>query len=228
MSCVWTFALRSIVSRARRELASSRRPARSRWTQPTIAFRGVRSSCESVARNSSFIRLAASACARACSATASSRARSASATFRSVMSRLVTTKPANSPLDRWRGAPAMSIQRYSPSCRRTRASSSKGRRDWKPTRCASSVRTRSSGWITSTHPCPVSSCRWRPVNSAVRWFRKLTSPSTPDIEISTGAWSATARKRLSLSSAAARRCSARSSCVATRASSSGPENGLIR
>ena len=44
-------------------------PRRSRWTQPTIALSGVRSSCDSVARNSSFRRLA-------CCSRSSSSARS--------------------------------------------------------------------------------------------------------------------------------------------------------
>ena len=45
--------------------ASSLRPVRSTCDQPRIALSGVRSSCESVARNSSFISLRRSAAARA-------------------------------------------------------------------------------------------------------------------------------------------------------------------
>ena len=47
----------------RRSAAASRRP--SRWVQPRMALSGVRSSCDSVARNSSFMRLARSASTRA-------------------------------------------------------------------------------------------------------------------------------------------------------------------
>ena len=54
---------------------------------PSIAFRGLRSSCDSVARNSSFCRLLRSASARAARSLASSSRALASACKRSVMSR---------------------------------------------------------------------------------------------------------------------------------------------
>jgi len=62
MSWVWTRALRSMVSMARAAVAESSWPDRSMCVQPTIALKGVRSSWESVARNSSLARLAARAC----------------------------------------------------------------------------------------------------------------------------------------------------------------------
>ena len=80
MSWFCTFALRSMVSMARATVASSRPPVRSMCAQPTIALSGVRSSWESMARNSSFIRLASRA-------SSSRRVRSASAARRSEMSR---------------------------------------------------------------------------------------------------------------------------------------------
>ena len=58
-----------------------------------MALSGVRSSWESVARNSSFMRLAASASALAASAAASSRSRSSSARLRSVMSLAIFEAP---------------------------------------------------------------------------------------------------------------------------------------
>jgi len=58
------FALRLIVSMARSAISVSRPPSSIR-DQPSIAVSGVRSSCETVARNSSFRRLDSSATARA-------------------------------------------------------------------------------------------------------------------------------------------------------------------
>ena len=57
-SLAWACALRSMRSMACRRSSSGRWPVRSRCTQPTMALSGVRSSCERVARNSSFSRLA--------------------------------------------------------------------------------------------------------------------------------------------------------------------------
>ncbi len=51
-------ALRSMVSRAFRAVSRSNSVLRSIEAQPSIAVSGVRSSCETVARNSSFKRFA--------------------------------------------------------------------------------------------------------------------------------------------------------------------------
>ena len=91
----------------------------------------MRSSWESVARNSSFARLAASASVRAFSAAMNSRSRSASARLRSVMSRRKALKV-------W----------YSPSCTATRASST-GTSD--PSRRTAIISTRR----LSRRPSPV-------------------------------------------------------------------------
>ena len=72
MSWLWARALRSITSRARAAVSSSSWAVRSVTAQPSTALSGVRSSCDSMARKSSFIRLADSASSRACC----SRARS--------------------------------------------------------------------------------------------------------------------------------------------------------
>ena len=57
MSCVWTRALRSMISRPLPTSSGfTMAPRRSTWAQPRMAFSGVRNSCESVARNSSFVR----------------------------------------------------------------------------------------------------------------------------------------------------------------------------
>ena len=62
-----------MTSSARAAVASSSRAVRSVTAQPSTALSGVRSSWDSVARNSSFIRLAASASSRACCSRARSR-----------------------------------------------------------------------------------------------------------------------------------------------------------
>ena len=64
---------------------------------PRMAFSGVRSSWDAVARNSSFARLASSACARAACSLASKRARSSSARTRSLMSRAIFDAPITTP-----------------------------------------------------------------------------------------------------------------------------------
>ena len=58
MSWFWMFAFRSIVSTARRVVSGSSFPERSMCAHPTIAWSGVRSSCDRVARNSSLRRFA--------------------------------------------------------------------------------------------------------------------------------------------------------------------------
>ncbi len=73
---IWArvLVLRSIVSRALAEDDTSSVPVRISCAHPRIELSGVRSSCETVARNSSFSRLAASASARAFSSRISSLA----------------------------------------------------------------------------------------------------------------------------------------------------------
>ena len=63
--CTCAVALRWIVSSARITCLGCTFPSRSIVVQPRIALRGVRSSCDRVARNSSFRRLAVSASSRA-------------------------------------------------------------------------------------------------------------------------------------------------------------------
>ena len=65
MSRACATALRSITSRPRASASGAAVPLRSMRAQPKTALSGVRSSCDSVARNSSFSRFAASAWARA-------------------------------------------------------------------------------------------------------------------------------------------------------------------
>ena len=78
-SCAWVWALRSMTSTPRAHGAPRRRcPPRRMCAQPRIALSGVRSSCETVARNSSFMRLALSASARATCSRASDCFRSSS------------------------------------------------------------------------------------------------------------------------------------------------------
>ena len=79
MSCSWICEFRSMMSIARRVVGSSRCPAASSRAQPRMAFSGVRSSCDRVARNSSFARFAAWASSRASCSRSSSCCRSLSA-----------------------------------------------------------------------------------------------------------------------------------------------------
>ena len=58
MICVWARALRSTACPSFAESSGSRRPEDRICDQPRMALRGVRSSWDKVAKNSSFIRLA--------------------------------------------------------------------------------------------------------------------------------------------------------------------------
>ena len=92
ISCACERALRAIVSKARRVLDWSNFLVSNSCDHPNIELSGVRSSWETIAKNSSFIRLAASASARAaCSRIICSRTTSAS--LRSVISSIVPTWP---------------------------------------------------------------------------------------------------------------------------------------
>ncbi len=62
INCAWARALRSIVSSALLDWSSLSWPLRNILDQPSIAFSGVLSSWEIVARNSSFSLLDSSAC----------------------------------------------------------------------------------------------------------------------------------------------------------------------
>ena len=82
------------VERARRSIA----------TQPKIALSGVRSSCETVATNSSLARLSDSAVRRAACSRSSAAARCRSASRSAVVSRKTTTIPRSVPSAVWIGA----------------------------------------------------------------------------------------------------------------------------
>ena len=73
MSCSCAWALRTMVSTAACRRAAASAGSRSMCAQPRIALSGVRSSCDSVARNSSLTRPASSATVRATCASAASR-----------------------------------------------------------------------------------------------------------------------------------------------------------
>ena len=90
MRCAWSLELRSITSSARAALASSSMPQRSILAQPSIAVSGVRSSWETIARNRSFARFAASSSRRD-----SSRARTTCSYAR--ISRRMPIAPATRP-----------------------------------------------------------------------------------------------------------------------------------
>ena len=86
MSRVCALTLRSMAAIPRSRVASSRPPARRTCTHPTMALSGPRSSCESVAMNSSLMRSACSARCRACCSRPSSASRSLSVFRASVLS----------------------------------------------------------------------------------------------------------------------------------------------
>ena len=88
------------------------------WLQPSIALSGVLSSCDNVARNSSFnCATRSSSCLADCSRS-SNISRSRSMVLRSVISTQEAAKPANSPPLICRGDAVSNSQRYSPSARR--------------------------------------------------------------------------------------------------------------
>ena len=97
ISCICKLALRSIVSIAIAALSSSSMPACNIPAHPRIAVMGVRNSWETIARNSSFERLAASASERAACSRTSNCSRSASACLRPVMSCIILAKPRRLP-----------------------------------------------------------------------------------------------------------------------------------
>ena len=79
ISCVWARALRSMASRPFARSLASFELERRIFDHPRMALRGVRSSCESVARNSSLMSLARSAVLRAARSLSSSAFRSSAA-----------------------------------------------------------------------------------------------------------------------------------------------------
>ena len=87
MSCACALVLREMMSNPRSSIAESSRPRIISCVHPRIALSGVLSSCETMATNSSLIRLARSASARALRSASSSRSRSAAASCRSTSER---------------------------------------------------------------------------------------------------------------------------------------------
>src|SRR5262245_26209371 len=118
ISAAWILPLRSTVSRARAARPGDSRPWRRTLIQPSIAASGVRSSCDTTERNSSFARFAASASARAACALPSRRSRYASFSFRSVMSRVIFAAPTIAPVESRIGETEMETLIRRPSFRR--------------------------------------------------------------------------------------------------------------
>ena len=96
MSCVCARALRSMVATARSRVASSSCPPWRSLVQPTMALSGVRSSWDSVARNSSLSRFAswASRYRRALSAASAPRSARLCASDRSASVKRRPTAPS--------------------------------------------------------------------------------------------------------------------------------------
>ncbi len=118
ISWLCALALRSIVATPSATTAGGTSPCWRIVVQPTMALSGVRSSCDSVARNSSFRRFASSASRRTARSNSSSRVRSSASCRnraslslsidsyrrRSVTSTHVPMKPEKSSSSRARGA----------------------------------------------------------------------------------------------------------------------------
>ncbi len=98
INCVSARALRSIVTRAFAALSGPSTPSRSMRTHAMIGESGVRSSCDTVARNASLARFAASASARVARSRARISSRSRSSARRAVMSRAILAAPTIPPL----------------------------------------------------------------------------------------------------------------------------------
>ena len=125
MSLACALALASICASARCTVARSASPCCRVCVQPSIAFRGVRSSCDRVARKSSLARLAASACVRNACSRCNSSTRSCSVCLRSSISTSTTSHFSVRPPASWTGTPRARCQRYWPSdARRMRNSDS--------------------------------------------------------------------------------------------------------
>ncbi len=97
MICACARALRSMVSTACRWFTALKAGSRNSAHQPRIAFSGVRSSCDSVARNSSLSTPRRSASARAKRSEASKRSRSSRASRMAEMSRAILDAPMMRP-----------------------------------------------------------------------------------------------------------------------------------
>ena len=124
INCICKLALRSIVSIARAALSSSSIPVCNIPAQPMIAVMGVRSSWETIAKNSSLERLADSAAqsaasltARAACSRASNCSRSSSTSLRSVKSCKILAKPRSFPSSPRNGVTTPCAQNRVPSLR---------------------------------------------------------------------------------------------------------------
>ena len=114
ISCACTRALRSIAS-SPRPRSTALAPILRTCDQPRMELSGVLSSCESVARNSSFIALARCASARAELSFSSSRLRSSSACLRGVASRQTPDMHSGRPRASSKTFPRASIHAMFPS-----------------------------------------------------------------------------------------------------------------
>ncbi len=140
-------ALRTMVLIAFAVVASSSFPFSRSRPQPKIEFKGARSSCETVARNSSRIRLAISASLRAAFSRLSNSSRSCSTDLLWVMSRQLPRIWMISPFSSKSGCPVQWFQRIVPSAAITRNSALKFLRSTSDFWNISSTVKKSSSWM---------------------------------------------------------------------------------
>ena len=160
ISCACVRALCSIAPSATAVLSVPSSPVRSMLDHARIGVSGVRSSCETVARNSSFARLASSARSRAASVRSRYRCRSISACFRSVMSWTSIMTWSVPPCRPGRPRTEISASSVAPPLRTQRASRRSGAELPDSMRRSSVANgARSPGWTNVRHESPSSSPR---------------------------------------------------------------------
>ena len=160
ISWACALALCSMAARAAVLLSERSSPVRSMFDHATIGVSGVLSSCETVARNSSFARLASSARWRASSARSRYRSRSASARLRSVMSCTSTMAWSIAPCGPGRPRTETIANIASPSFRMQRVSRRSGAPLPERIRLSRAAKAARSSWCTmARQDLPSSSMR---------------------------------------------------------------------
>ncbi|MNM47130.1 hypothetical protein D3C81_580930 [compost metagenome] len=167
--------------------------------QPRIVVSGVRSSCDSVARNSSFSRAMFSAALRAARSDCSSSSRASSISRRSVTSGLLPARPMKRPIREKRGRAFISSQRHCPSARRARTRACIERCAFSAS-CSSYSNTDASSGCTRPRQTS-SGTRFSspPKNSLKALLTKRAWPRSSSTHTGIGKPSASALKRASLS-----------------------------
>ncbi len=196
----WVIALLAITSMPLRMGWSGSMRCSSSSLQPSTVVKGVRSSCDNVARNSSFIRAMPSAVLRAARSASNNSSRAISISRRSVISGLLPARPMKRPSGEKRGTAFISSQRHCPSWRRTRALKCSSRCSAKAVRSSYSNGASSSACRKRCHQrSPSSVPGTSPKNVPKAVLTKRTCPRSSSTHTGIGRPSASALKRASLS-----------------------------